>query len=218
MSKYTVYKHVSPSGKVYIGITKQKPEARWGRDGSGYKHSPHLRAAIKKYGWETFQHEILADGLTQKEAETKEVELIAFYMSTDPRYGYNTDRGGSTGTKHTEETKRKIAEANRARVWSDSSRQKLREYKTAHPNPPEMAAKIGAANRGRKHRPDSIKKIQAAQVKRPVQSLTTGMVYGSVQAAAASCGTDPSHIVAVCRGRRKTAGGNRWIYAEGVIA
>lgn len=26
---YSVYKHTSPSGKVYIGITKQKPVKRW---------------------------------------------------------------------------------------------------------------------------------------------------------------------------------------------
>lgn len=26
---YTVYKHTTPSGKVYIGITGQKPERRW---------------------------------------------------------------------------------------------------------------------------------------------------------------------------------------------
>ena len=26
---YIVYKHTSPSNKVYIGITKQKPYKRW---------------------------------------------------------------------------------------------------------------------------------------------------------------------------------------------
>lgn len=26
---YTVYKHTSPSGKCYIGITLTKPEYRW---------------------------------------------------------------------------------------------------------------------------------------------------------------------------------------------
>lgn len=32
---YTVYKHISPSNKVYIGITSRKPELRW-RKGNGY--------------------------------------------------------------------------------------------------------------------------------------------------------------------------------------
>ncbi len=35
--EYNVYSHTSPSGKKYIGITKQKPEHRWS-NGDGYKH------------------------------------------------------------------------------------------------------------------------------------------------------------------------------------
>lgn len=35
---YTVYKHTTPSGKVYIGITKQKPWQRW-NNGNGYKNN-----------------------------------------------------------------------------------------------------------------------------------------------------------------------------------
>lgn len=38
MNSYTVYKHTSPSGKVYIGITKKKPEYRWNH-GRGYKET-----------------------------------------------------------------------------------------------------------------------------------------------------------------------------------
>lgn len=33
---FIVYKHVSPSGKVYVGITSQQPEDRWGSSGQGY--------------------------------------------------------------------------------------------------------------------------------------------------------------------------------------
>ena len=29
MKKWIVYKHTSPSGKVYIGITSNSPEKRW---------------------------------------------------------------------------------------------------------------------------------------------------------------------------------------------
>lgn len=38
-SSWLVYRHTSPSGKVYIGITsKSNPDYRWGR-GKGYKGS-----------------------------------------------------------------------------------------------------------------------------------------------------------------------------------
>lgn len=213
---YTVYKHTSPSGKVYIGITCQDLRKRW-MSGNGYRHSPHFYAAIKKYGWEAFEHYILATDLSKDVAERLEIELIAQYNSTDPRFGYNCDRGGSTGPKHTPETKQKIGEANRLRVWREESRQKLREYRLTHPTHPEVTAKIGEANRGRKHHPESVEKIRAAQRKTPVRNLATGIEYSSVMDAARCCGIDASHIVAVCRGRRKTAGGTVWVYSEEVI-
>ena len=186
---------------------------RWA-SGRGYKHSPHFFAAIVKYGWEAFKHEILAEGLTREEAEQREIELIKEYKSDDRRYGYNTDAGGSTGAKHSEETKRKIGDANRARIWTQESRQKLSGYKREHPTPPEVAKKIGDKNKGRKHRPESIEKIKAAAQKQPVKNMSTGVIYPSVQDAARAEKLDASHISAVCRGRRKVAGGSRWAYEE----
>lgn len=211
---YTVYKHTSPSGKVYIGITCQRPEARWGREGGGYKHSPHLMAAIKKYGWTAFRHDILAEGLTKETAERIEIDLIEAHRSTDRRFGYNTDRGGSTGPKHSEETKRKIGEANRSRLWTPEARQKISAYKRAHPTSPETAQRIGEANRGRKHRPESVEKIRAAQPKRPVRNLTTGETFQSVQDAARALNLEASKIVKVCKGKRSAHGGYRWAYGE----
>ena len=38
MNNYCVYKHTSPSGKVYVGITKLKPKYRW-NNGKGYKRT-----------------------------------------------------------------------------------------------------------------------------------------------------------------------------------
>lgn len=211
---YTVYKHTGPTGKVYIGITSQNPQKRWGAGGSCYNHSPRFRAAIERYGWDAFKHEILAVGLTKETAERIEIDLIEAHHSTDRRFGYNTDRGGSTGAKHTAETKRKIGEANRQRVWSPQARQKLREYRLSHPTPPEVAARIGEANRGRRHRPESIEKIRASHPKRAVKNIDTGHLYNSVTEAAKATGTNISKIVDVCRGRRKTAGGFRWAYEE----
>lgn len=217
MTAFTVYKHTGPTGKVYIGITRQKPENRWGADGSGYSHSPHFTAAIKRHGWAAFTHEIIAEGLTKEEAEKMEVELIAQYDSTNREKGYNAELGGSTGPKHSARTKQKIGEANKTRVWTAEARQKLRAYKKAHPTPPEVSRKIGDANRGRKHRPESIEKIRAAHPKRAVKNIDTGNIYNSVTEASKATGTNMSKIVDVCRGRRKTAGGFQWAYEE-VIA
>lgn len=101
-SSYCVYKHTSPSGKIYIGITKQKPHKRWSR-GNGYRTNEYFSRAIKKYGWDNFSHEIILDGLTEQEACEIEKELISRYRSTDERYGYNHSTGGDntfSGARH----------------------------------------------------------------------------------------------------------------------
>lgn len=136
---YTVYVHTSPSGKRYVGITKRKPETRW-RNGQGYQsHHPHFYSAIKKYGWENFTHEIVAEGLSKQDAEAKEIELIATYNSNCRECGYNIENGGNSIGKHSVETRRKIS-------------QQLRGHKVSA----ETRAKIRAANLGKKGRPLTI--------------------------------------------------------------
>ena len=90
---WTVYAHIAPNGKMYVGITSQKPENRWG-SGHGYRNSPHFWNAIEMYGWENFQHEIIASGLTQEEAGNMERLLIEKLDLMNPEYGYNLSIGG----------------------------------------------------------------------------------------------------------------------------
>ena len=113
---YSVYMHVSPSKKVYIGITKRKPKYRWD-NGHGYPSNMHFTNAIKKYGWDNFQHIILYSNISENEAKEKEIELIAKYNATNPQYGYNITLGGESGNgyKHTEDAKRRISQAEKGR-------------------------------------------------------------------------------------------------------
>lgn len=91
MENFTVYKHIFPNGKVYIGITGRDPELRWA-SGNGYKNQPKVQRAIEKYGWENIEHGIIASGLTKEKAEIEEIRLIEKYNSIDE--GYNTSAGG----------------------------------------------------------------------------------------------------------------------------
>lgn len=112
--QYCVYKHTFPNGKVYIGITCQKPEFRWRKDGSGYKPNPNYHTkmwnAITKYGWENVEHEILYENLSKEEAENLEIEIISKYDSTNDKYGYNISIGGNSPTL-TDEIRNKISVA-----------------------------------------------------------------------------------------------------------
>ena len=92
---YCVYKHTNKfNGKVYIGITKQKPENRWGKNGNGYKDNKHFINSIKKYGWNNFNHEVLIDNLSRKKACDYEIILIKHFNSFNNDYGYNNTKGG----------------------------------------------------------------------------------------------------------------------------
>lgn len=125
MDSYTVYKHTSPSGKVYIGITKQKPQKRFA-NGIGYKGCPRFWNAIQKYGWDQFSHEVLAEGLCKNAAEAEEIRLIKLYKSNQRNLGYNIDNGGNVCGTHAEETRRKISIANKGRVRSPEEIKRIR--------------------------------------------------------------------------------------------
>lgn len=104
---YTVYTHINKiNGKMYIGLTKQKVNLRWGK-GSGYKGNVHFYKAIQKYGWDNFEHEIIASGLTKEEAGNFEKLLIKKLDTTNDEKGYNLDKGGTYGL-HSESSKEKM--------------------------------------------------------------------------------------------------------------
>lgn len=213
MDSYTVYKHTGPTGKVYIGITSKRPEKRWD-NGNGYKHCPHMAAAVKKYGWENIRHEILATGLTKEEAETMEVKLIAAHKSNDRRYGYNTDAGGSAPGRMAEESRRKIA----ASMMGDLN--PTRRY--GHPmqgkrHTLESRAKMSASAKARTNRvctTETRAKLRTVQAKKAVRCIDTGAEFPGIHEAAEATGLQATKICAVCRGKRKSTGGIRWEYVK----
>lgn len=118
--KWCVYCHTNKiNGKKYFGITCLSLNDRW-RNGKGYVDQPVFWNAIKKYTWDGFFHEVIADGLTENEAKQKEIELIALYKTNcckydNPEFGYNmTDGGdGTSGWHHSKESKIKMRESRR---------------------------------------------------------------------------------------------------------
>lgn len=114
---YIVYKHTTPSGKIYIGITSKKAKYRWGKNGNKYKKNKHFYSAILKYGWENIEHEILFENLTKEEACQKEIELIAYYRSNEREFGYNKSIGGeiNMGYHLSDETKKTISEVQKGK-------------------------------------------------------------------------------------------------------
>lgn len=127
MNNYTVYMHIAPNNKKYIGITKQNVKRRWRGQGQGYKKNVLFYRAIKKYGWDNFEHKILFEHLTKESAEQKEIELINKYKSNNPKYGYNIENGGKTIGTVSESTKEKLRQANLGKKISEETRKKYCE-------------------------------------------------------------------------------------------
>lgn len=88
-----VYMHISPTGKRYIGRCAC-PRTRWRSNGSGYKYNSLFWADIQQYGWDNFEHIILAENLDKTTATQLESELIHQYKTIYPENGYNQLTGG----------------------------------------------------------------------------------------------------------------------------
>lgn len=233
-NKYVVYKHTSPSGKVYIGITRRKPEARW-KDGRGYYRHPRFAGAIGKYGWENFTHEILAENLTANEAKIMETELIKLHRSTDKRFGYNATLGGDgcAGCTPSDESRRKMSAnhydtrgANNpmfGRNHTPEARQKMSETKkrlfaeraAVRPKKPRMSeverkAHLSERMKGTNN-PSYGKGFSVAQLSTSGEVIK---IYQTVREAERETGVDHTTISRCCKNKQKTAGGFCWKYKE----
>lgn len=195
---YTVYMHKNKiNNKVYIGITKQKPQYRW-NDGNGYKKQLFYKA-ITKYGWNNFEHYILFECLTRQEAEHKEIELIKRYNSHCSKCGYNvlddinkhkTERNLRKKRKKREvkeTTREKLRKANLGKHLSNNTKQKLSKLRNGKPNFKNM------------------KKIICVE---------TNVIYDGIVIASQITKIKDKNIHSACSGRSKTAGGYHWQYYE----
>ena len=90
---YTIYVHTNKiTGKSYVGQTRQSPTLRW-QKGLGYRTQPKFFRAIKKYGWDNFEHKVLAENLTKPEADLLEQQFIIKFDAIES--GYNITPGGN---------------------------------------------------------------------------------------------------------------------------
>lgn len=239
---YTVYKHTNKiNNKVYVGITTRKPKERWGSYGNGYKNNAHFYSAIEKYGWENFEHEIIAEGLTKEEAYKKEIELITFYKSNDRKFGYNKSSGGDPGSGHvwTEEERKRQSEKLTGIKRSAETRAKI--SKCVRNRPQELREKFAKARTGKSPWNKGLKKelnpltgrSQSGECRtkiskalkgkpkseshkralsRPVRNITTGEEFYSLKEAGEKYNVHPAAIGFACRKQTKTCVKCEWEY------
>lgn len=191
MNNYIVYKHTNKTnGKVYIGITCQRIHDRW-KGGHGYR-SQYFSRAIKKYGWDGFVHEIVAENLSKEDACELERILIKSYKSTETEYGYNQalggDGGGMYNKHHSESAKKKISKARKENGFTEDHKRHISESK-----------------QGAKHH-------LAKKVYQYTKDGEFIREWDYMSLAAKELNINKGNIGSVCNGDRKTAGGFIWKY------
>lgn len=176
-NNYTVYMHISPSDKKYIGITSRPVNKRW-QNGMGYIKNDHFWKAIQKYGWDNFQHIIVAEELTKQEACKLEIKLIAEHKTQDWEYGYNIMPGGETQSLP-ESSRKKISEAKKGKKMSKEACAKMSQSRKGKPScllgttlTDETKAKISASLKGRKHPHGATS---------PKRVVCDGMIFDSIE-------------------------------------
>lgn len=240
--RYIVYRHMTPNGKIYIGITSRMPEQRW-RGGHGYRDQQYFWKAIQKYGWYNIQHDILCFDLDKETAETIEKEMILLYQSYDRNYGYNIELGGRancvneetkekisknnakywSGKTLPEYVKQKISKANKGKKLSQETIEKTRKALTGRPVSEETRRKIGKANKGNvpymkgKHLSDETKRkiveSRGQKMWKKVICIETGQVFDSIKLAEEFTGLR-NGVGSCVRGINKTSKGYHWKYYD----
>ena len=193
---WTVYVHVNKiNGKMYVGVTSKSMEERAGYQGHRYNPKLYFGKAIRKYGWDNFDHEIIASHLTEEEASNMEKLLINKLQLNDPRYGYNIAEGGNLccvlhGEKHPYYGKHREAEVV----------DKIRQSHYGKSPDKEVRQKISDKLKGKYY---GSKRVQ-------VRCIETGIVYESYNAASRAAGVSASSIRYCITGRQKVSAGFHW--------
>jgi group I intron endonuclease len=89
MVEYVIYKLTSPHGKVYIGQTNNFNGRMAEHKCNGNKGKNKLYNSIKKYGWDNFTKEIIANTDSKQNANLLEESLIQKFKATGHN-GLNT--------------------------------------------------------------------------------------------------------------------------------
>lgn len=249
---YSVYIHTSPSGKMYVGQTSVEPEKRW-NNGKGYLqkkngkyNQPAFARAIQKYGWDNFEHEIIANNLTKAEADNFEKLLINKLDTTNPKFGYNCKEGGSNGSL-SKEMKKKIGKSLKGKNDKSVAQYSLSgEFIYAFNNITEAELKIGVSHGHisdccsgkrktsggfiwryfgeeltKEHLDWCNEKLSNKFSKKCVAQYSLSgeliCIFESMKKAELETGIFYPNISAVCNGKQKTAGGFIWKYYENTV-
>lgn len=202
-----IYKYTNPvNGKVYIGKTCNLAGRRNQHQTKTVNRQTKFGNALKKYGIEHFEFEILATVRGDNRNSLNwglsflEIHFISLYKSHIKGYNCTLGGEGTVGFSHTEEAKYKM----RNKSISEATRRKL-----------------SIRSRGRKLSKAHAEKLKQAVIDSrsiPVKQLSKEgkiiKIWKSAAEASRALGVHRSDINRVCNKQRKTSQGFIWEYCQ----
>lgn len=149
-----VLTHIA-TGRKYVGQSVDV-ESRYRQHKKAHANTK-IAHAIKKYGVSAFSFDVV-DRCSREDLNQREKFWIEHFKCLSPD-GFNLKTGGDA-VALSDETKAKIAAANRKRIVSDETRKKMSDY--AKSRSPETRKKISVGRSGIKHSEEAKAKIAAA--------------------------------------------------------
>lgn len=200
------------NNKVYIGQTVRTLEERIAEHKR--KRLSLISKAIKKYGIENFEIEIIDSADTMELLNEKEVDWINKFKCVVP-YGYNQCEGGGNtkGFHHRDDSKKKMSESKSILYIGEGNP----FYGKTHSD--EVKKRFSEQRKGRKLTDEWKRKISESNThKKKVINLDTLEVFDTVRKAAEKYNLKDTHISRVCKGKRKRTGGFRWMHYDEYMA
>ncbi|AGE57666.1 GIY-YIG catalytic domain-containing endonuclease [Acanthocystis turfacea Chlorella virus NTS-1] len=214
-----IYRLTSPSGKTYIGQTICPIEERLRGHKKKSSGCVAIYNAIQHHGWENMTKEWYE--VPDEDLNFYEEMLVALLGTLAPG-GYNLREGGGSGGKMSEESRRKMSEAQRGE----------KSHLYGKPMSDDRKQKIGIAQKGEKHHyhgktlsdehkrklSDANKGENHSKSKKVYQYKFDGTFlqsFPSTGEAARSLNKGTGSKIRACaRGERKTMYGFKWSYIE----
>lgn len=234
-----IYKIISPSGKIYIGQSKDiEYRKRWYSRMYG-KQQPKLYNSIKKYGWKNHIFEIIEEypleQLNEKEiywkqyyldqvnGNWKKVMFCNLYDSGGGPLSKETKQKMSNtriGHKDSDETRLKKSNSFKGRKGSEKQKKAVSNWWNKNPNRSlEFCIELGRKKSiNSKPSPSQLRKTPHLTHKNNKEVFQLDVNFNiintfiSIAEASRKTKTRSDSISACCRGVQKSAGGYIWKY------
>lgn len=137
MNFYIIYKLIFPNDKIFIGQTIQEFNIRmnqykidaYNESNKNKKYNRLISKKIRQYGWNNIKKEIICT-VSEEFVDEAERYFIKRHNSLVVNgQGYNIEDGGNKNKHHSEETKKKLSNANGGKNSYWFGKQHTKEYR-----------------------------------------------------------------------------------------